>query len=160
MAISRLILPYVNPRFYQFLPYAWPFLVLFQLRSIRNPFFKIQKWLEKSHDHVPLGGRLLRRSAVQEETVEDVDAGVVGGALQVVDVLDDGAVDVPGEVLEVVEVVAGHCQSVAALALGGRGEHLLLAQDQDGDRGHCRGVVRVWRGWWIDRIRTGKLPCF
>ena len=97
--------------------------------------------------YVPIGGLLLlRRGAVQEETVEDVDAGVVRGALHV-GVLDDGAVDVPGEVLEV-EVGGGgggHRQPVAALSLGGRGEHLLLAEDQDGERRHCRRV-RVWTG--------------
>ena len=56
--------------------------------------------------------------------MEDVDAGVVRRALQV-GVLDDGAVDVPGELL----LGDRHRQPVAALALGGRGVHLLFAQD-------------------------------
>ena len=61
--------------------------------------------------------------------MEDVEAGVVRRAALQVGVLHDGAVDVPGEVVHVVFLGLG--QPVAALALGGGGEHLLLAQDED-----------------------------
>lgn len=61
--------------------------------------------------------------------MEDVEAGVVRRAALQVGVLHDGAVDVPREVIQVVFLGLG--QSVAVLALGGRGEHLLLAQDED-----------------------------